>query len=121
VSAKITPRQEGPVTVLDVSGRITLGEGTGTLRDELRNLIATNRKNILLNLAGVTAIDSSGIGQLVAGFTTVANQGGKLKLLNLSKKINDLLNMTKVSMIFEIYDDEKKALDSFKDKGAFGS
>jgi anti-sigma B factor antagonist len=114
VSAKLTTRQVDEVTVIDVSGRITLGEGTSMLRDELRNLISTNRRKILLNLAEISYIDSSAIGQMVAGFTTVANQGGQLKLVNPTKRMSDLLQVTKVSTIFEIFDDEKKAVATFK-------
>ena len=113
MSAKLTSRQVGEVTVVDVEGRITLGEGSSALRDELRHLISTNRKKIVLNLADVTYIDSSGIGQLVAGFTTVSNQGGKLKLLGLTKRMKDLLTITKISTIFELFDDEGKAVMSF--------
>ena len=113
MNAKLTSRQVGEVTVIDVSGRITLGEGTSLLRDEFRNLIGTNRRKILVNLAGVSYIDTSGIGQLVAGFTTVSNQGGQLKLLNLTKKTKDIMQITKICTIFETYDDEKKALVTF--------
>jgi anti-sigma B factor antagonist len=113
VSAKLTSRQVGEVTVVDVEGRITLGEGSSALRDELRHLISTNRKKIVLNLADVTYIDSSGIGQLVAGFTTVSNQGGKLKLLGLTKRMKDLLTITRISSIFELFDDEGAAVMSF--------
>jgi len=103
----------GEVTVIDLSGRITLGEGSSMLRDELRNLIGTNRRKILINLAEVSYIDTSGIGQLVAGFTTVSNQGGHLKLLNLTKKVKDVLQITKICTIFETFDDEKQAIVTF--------
>jgi anti-sigma B factor antagonist len=113
VNAKLTTRQVGDVTVIDLSGRITLGEGSSMLRDELRTLIGTNRRKILLNLADVSYIDTSGIGQLVAGFTTVSNQGGHLKLLNLTKKVKDVLQITKICTIFETFDDETQALVTF--------
>ena len=113
VNAKLTSRQVGEVTVIDLSGRITLGEGSSMLRDELRNLIGTNRRKILINLAEVSYIDTSGIGQLVAGFTSVSNQGGHLKLLNLSKKVKDVLQITKICTIFETFEDEKQAIVTF--------
>ena len=113
MNARLTSRQVGEVTVIDLSGRITLGEGSSMLRDELRNLIGTNRRKILINLAEVSYIDTSGIGQLVAGFTTVSNQGGHLKLLNLTKKVKDVLQITKICTIFETFDDEKQAIVTF--------
>ena len=113
MSAKASVRQVGEVTVVDLEGRITLGDGSNLLRDELRHLISTNRRKILLNFAEVSFVDSSGIGQIVAGFTTVTNQGGQLKLLNLSKRFKDLLNMARISSIFEIYDDEASAIMTF--------
>jgi len=113
MSAKLNSRQVGEVTVVDLEGRISLGEGSTMLRDELRHLISTNRRKILLNLADVSYMDSAGVGQLVAGFTTVSAQGGQLKLLNPSKRAKQVLNMTKVSLIFEVFDDEKAAVVAF--------
>jgi anti-sigma B factor antagonist len=113
VSVKLTTRQVNEVTVIDVSGRITLGEGSSLLRDELRSLIGSNRRMILLNMADVSYVDSSGIGQLVAALTTVNSLGGQLKLLNLTKRLKELLQMTKVISIFEVFDDEKKAVATF--------
>jgi len=113
VSVKLTTRQVNEVTVIDVSGRITLGEGSSLLRDELRSLIGSNRRMILLNMADVSYVDSSGIGQLVAALTTVNSLGGQLKLLNLTKRLKELLQMTKVISIFEVFDDEKKAVVTF--------
>jgi anti-sigma B factor antagonist len=110
---KATVRQVDSVTVIDVSGRITLGEGCTQLRDLIRELLGKGSKNLLLNLADVTYIDSSGIGELVSGFTTVANQGGQLKLLNLTKKVHDLLQITKLYTVFDVHDDEAKAVSSF--------
>jgi anti-sigma B factor antagonist len=113
VSVKLTTRQVGDVTVVDAVGRITLGEGASTFRDSIRDLAATGHKKLLLNLAEISYIDSSGIGELVSGFTTVANQGGTVKLLNLTKRVQDLLQITKLYTVFEVFDDEAKAVRSF--------
>jgi len=113
VSVKLTTRQVGDVTVVDAVGRITLGEGASTFRDSIRDLAASGHKKLLLNLAEVSYIDSSGIGELVSGFTTVANQGGTVKLLNLTKRVQDLLQITKLYTVFEVHDDEAKAVRSF--------
>ncbi len=113
MSAKLSPRQVGDVTVIDVTGRITLGEGSSNLREGIRDVMAKGNKKILLNLADVSYIDSSGIGELVSGFTSVANQGGRLKLLNLTKRVKDLLQITKLYTVFEVYDDEVTAIRSF--------
>lgn len=113
MSVKLTQRQVGDVTVLDAAGRITLGEGSSTFRDTIKDLSGKGHKKILLNLADVSYIDSSGIGELVSGFTTVANSGGHLKLLNLTKRIQDLLQITKLYTVFEVFDDEAAALASF--------
>ena len=96
MSVKLTTRQVGDVTVVDAVGRITLGEGASTFRDSIRDLVASGNKKLLLNLAEISYIDSSGIGELVSGFTTVANQGGTVKLLNLTKRVQDLLQITKL-------------------------
>jgi anti-sigma B factor antagonist len=113
VSVKLNTRQVGDVTVIDVSGRITLGEGSSALRDVLRELVAKGNKKILLNLGDVSYIDSSGIGELVSGFTTVANQGGTLKLLSLTKRVKDLLQITKLYTVFDVHEDEAHAVRSF--------
>jgi len=113
VSVKLTTRQVGDVTVVDAVGRITLGEGASTFRDTIRDLAAGGHRKILLNLAEISYIDSSGIGELVSGFTTVANQGGTVKLLNLTKRVQDLLQITKLYTVFEVHDDEAKAVQSF--------
>jgi len=113
VSVKLTNRQVGDVTVIDAVGRITLGEGSSTFRDTLRDLVAKGHKKLLLNLAEVSYIDSSGIGELVSGFTTVTNQGGRLKLVGLTKRVKDLLQITKLYTVFEVYDDEAEAVRSF--------
>jgi anti-sigma B factor antagonist len=103
----------GNVTVIDVAGRITLGEGSSALRETLRDLVAKNQNKILLNLADVSYIDSSGIGELVSGYTTVTNTGGSLKLLNLNKRVKDLLQITKLYTVFEVHEDEAAAIRSF--------
>ena len=113
MSIKATTRQVNGVTVVDISGRITLGEGSSTLRETVRDLLNGGQKKIVLNLGDVTYIDSSGIGELVSGFTTVTNQGGQLKLLSLTKKVKDLLQITKLYTVFEVHDDETAAIRSF--------
>jgi anti-sigma B factor antagonist len=114
VSVKLSQRQVGDVTVIDAVGRITLGEGSSTFRDTIKDLVSKGNKKMLLNLAEVSYIDSSGIGELVSGFTTVSNAGGSLKLLNLTKRIQDLLQITKLYTIFEVFDDEAAALATFQ-------
>ncbi len=113
MSVKLTTRKVGDVTVIDAVGRITLGEGSSSFRDTIRNLVANGEKKLLLNLGGVTYIDSSGIGELVSGYTTLTNQGGQLKLLNLTKRIQDLLQITKLYTVFEVFDDEAAGVRSF--------
>jgi anti-sigma B factor antagonist len=98
---------------VDCSGRITLGEGSVTLRDTVRELLSRSQKKILLNLGDVNYIDSSGIGELVSAFTTVRNQGGELKLLNLTKKVHDLLQITKLYTVFDVKEDETAAVKAF--------
>jgi anti-sigma B factor antagonist len=113
VSVKLSTRQVGNVSVIDVAGRITLGEGSSALRETLREMVAKNQNKILLNLADVTYIDSSGIGDLVSGYTTVTNTGGALKLLNLNKRVKDLLQITKLYTVFEVHEDEAAAIRSY--------
>jgi anti-sigma B factor antagonist len=113
VSVKLSTRQVGNVSVIDVAGRITLGEGSSALRETLRDMVAKNQNKILLNLADVTYIDSSGIGELVSGYTTVTNTGGSLKLLNLNKRVKDLLQITKLYTVFEVHEDEAAAIRSY--------
>ncbi len=113
MSIKLSSRQVGDVTVVDAVGRITLGEGSSALRDMLRDMVAKGQKKILLNLSEVSYIDSSGIGELVSGFTTVTNQGGSLKLLGLTKRVKDLLQITKLYTVFDVHDDEASAVRSF--------
>jgi anti-sigma B factor antagonist len=99
---------------VDCSGRITLGEGSIVLRDIVKDLLGKGNKKILLNLGDVNYIDSSGIGELVSAFTTVKNQGGELKLLNLTKKVHDLLQITKLYTVFDVRDDEASAIKAFR-------
>jgi len=110
---KASSRQVDGVTIVDLSGRITLGEGSVVLRDTVRDLVSAGNKKILLNLGEVTYIDSSGIGELVSAFTSVRNQGGELKLLHLTKKVHDLLQITKLYTVFDIKDDEATAIQAF--------
>ncbi len=114
MSMKVAIRQVDGITILDLSGRITLGEGSITLRDSVRDVLAKGSKNILLNLAQITYIDSSGIGELVSAFTSVKNAGGELKLLNLTQKVHDLLQITKLYTVFDIWDNEASAITAFK-------
>jgi anti-sigma B factor antagonist len=99
---------------MDLSGRITLGEGSVQLRDAIRDLISKGAKSVLLNLGDVNYIDSSGLGELVSAYTTSKNQGATLKLLKLTKKVHDLLQLTKLYTVFDIFDDEASAIASFK-------
>ena len=114
MTMKASTRQVSGVTVVDMNGRITLGEGSVILREAVKDLLAKGQKKILLNLGDVTYIDSSGIGELVSAFTSVRNQGGELKLLNLTKKVHDLLQITKLYTVFDIKDDEASAVQSYK-------
>jgi anti-sigma B factor antagonist len=113
MSVSVVTRQVGDVAVLDIAGRITLGEGSSTLRESLRAMTATRDAKVLLNLEDVTYIDSSGIGELVSGFTNLQELGGQLKLLNLTKRVKDLLQITKLYTVFEVFDDEATAIRSF--------
>jgi len=111
---KIETRTVGDVTILDCSGKITLGEGTMAVRNKVRDILKSDGKKIVLNLADVNYIDSSGIGELVSTYTTVANSGGQLKLLSLTKKIQELLAITKLLTVFQVFDNEQSALASFR-------
>jgi anti-sigma B factor antagonist len=113
VTMTSSSRQVNGVTIVDLNGRITLGEGSVTVRDTVRDLLAKGNKNIVLNLADVSYIDSSGIGELVSAFTHVRREGGELKLLNLTKKVHDLLQITKLYTVFDIKDDEAAAVAAF--------
>jgi anti-sigma B factor antagonist len=109
----ISERQAGDVTILDLDGKITIGEGSVALRNAIRRLVGEGKKKILLNLAGVGYVDSSGIGELVSSFTAVNKEGGQLKLLNLTQKIQDLLAITKLLTVFDTFDNEGEALGSY--------
>lgn len=109
----IETRTANGVTILDIHGKITIGEGSAEIRNRVRDLLQADRKNILLNLGDVSYVDSSGIGELVSSYTTVTNQGGQLKLLNLTKKLRELLAITKLLTVFDTFDDERKAIESF--------
>lgn len=110
---EIKERAVGEVVILDLIGKITIGEGSVQLRDAVSNLLDAGRNRIILNLGGVVYVDSSGIGELVSRYTTTKNAGGRLKLLNLPKKIKDLLMITKLLTVFEIYEEEEAAVNSF--------
>ena len=112
-SMEIKTREVSHVTIVDIEGRITLGDETGSLRQTIRDLIEAGKKKIILNLANVDFIDSSGVGELVSGFTAVRNAGGDLKLMSLSKKVQDVLNVTKLYTVFDIKEDEFTAVKSF--------
>lgn len=113
MNLKTSSRQVDGVTIIDLSGRIILGEETSSLRELLKDLLSRGQKKVLLNLADVNYIDSSGLGTLVSGYTTLTGQQGQLKLLNLTKKVQDLLQITKLLTVFEVFDDEVKAIKSF--------
>ena len=110
----IRERQAGDVTVLDMDGKITIGEGSVAMRSAIRRLLEEGKKKILLNLGGVSYVDSSGIGELVSSYTTIQREGGQLKLLNLTQKIQDLLGITKLLTVFDTYTEESQALNSYK-------
>ncbi len=109
----ISEHQAGDVTILDLDGKVTIGEGSVALRNAIRRLLGDGKNKILMNLGGVGYIDSSGIGELVSSFTAVNKEGGTLKLLNLTQKIQDLLAITKLLTVFDVYDDEASALSSY--------
>ncbi len=111
---ELNERQAGDVTILDMSGSVRMGEGAVTLRNSIRGLNDEGKRKILLNLAGVKNIDSSGIGELIANYTTIRREGGQLKLLNLTEKIQNLLVITKLLTVFDSYDNEAEALSSFQ-------
>ena len=110
----VKQRQAGDVSILDLSGSVRMGDGAVSLRNAIRGLIEQGNKKILLNLSGVKNIDSSGIGELIANYTTISRDGGQLKLLKLTDKIRDLLVITKLLTVFDSFDDEAEALNTFK-------
>jgi len=111
---QIAERESGAVTVLDLSGRITMGEDGNLLKDKLQSLLHQGKKNILFNLAQVSYVDSAGLGAIVSAYTTVTREGGSLKLVNVTKKLQDLLSITKLLTVFETFDSEDEALRSYK-------
>ena len=116
MSLKINIRETANAAILDMMGRVTLGDGLADLRDSIREALAGDQKNILLNLAEVDYIDSSGLGQLIGSYATVTSRGGQMKLLNLQKRVNDLMQVTKLLTVFETYTSEAEALKSFSGK-----
>jgi anti-sigma B factor antagonist len=118
MSLKMNFRRVGDVTIVDLNGRITLGDASGTLRETLRDLIAKGQKNVLLNLGDVSYVDSSGLGELIGAYASITNQGGRLKLLNVQKKIGELLQITKLYSVFESFTDEAEAVRSFREMAA---
>ena len=113
MSLNINIRETAEAVILDLNGQVTLGEALADLRDSIREALAGDRKNILLNLAEVSYIDSSGLGQLIASYATANSRGGQMKLLNLQKRVNDLMQVTKLLTVFETYTSEQAALHSF--------
>ena len=113
MSLKIHTRETPAAVILDLSGRLSLGEALAELRDSIKEALAGEQKNILLNLSDVSSIDSSGLGQLIGSYAAVTNRGGQMKLLNLQKRVTDLLQVTKLLTVFETYTDEQTALASF--------
>ena len=113
MSFRAVTREVGGVTVIDMDGRITLGEGSNLLRDLITTNLESGRKKIVMNLAGINYIDSTGLGELVSGYRQIKSQGGELKLLNLNKKVSDLLQITRLYAVFDIHNDEAQAVASF--------
>lgn len=118
MSLDISTRKVGDVAVIDLKGRITLGDASGRLRDTIKELITGGTKDILLNLSGVTYMDSSGLGELVGAFATVSNRSGRLKLLGLQPRVFELMHVTKLYSVFEVFEAEDKAIASFQAGGA---
>ncbi len=114
----VKTRRVGNVAIVDLNGKVTLGENTGILRDELKSVLAQGNKNIILNMAGVSYVDSAGLGELVGVYTTAANQGGAVKLLHLQGKMKDLMQVTKLHTIFPSFEDEQQAISSFASKAS---
>ena len=113
MSLKLSTREVKGVVIVDVSGRLTMGESVAAIRDEIQDQVRQGARKVLLNLADVSYIDSAGLGELTAAFTTVKNRGGELKLLSLTKRVHDLMQITKLYTVFDVYDDEKTAIASF--------
>jgi anti-sigma B factor antagonist len=113
MSVKAASREIGGVTVIDLDGRITLGEGSTLLRDLVREKLGSGHKKIVMNMLGINYIDSTGLGELVSAYRLVKSEGGELKLLNLNKKVSDLLQITRLYAVFDIHNDEAQAVASF--------
>ncbi|MGA2195628.1 MAG: STAS domain-containing protein [Bryobacteraceae bacterium] len=113
MSVKLTTHQKGEVIIVVASGKLTMGEGASTLRTKIRELVASGSRRIVLNMADVSYMDSSGMGELIAAHTTVTTAGGEIKLLNLAKRVHDLLKLTKLYTVFEAFEDEAAAVASF--------
>jgi anti-sigma B factor antagonist len=110
---QIAERSAGNVTVLDLSGQITFTQGDQILKDKINSLVHQGHKNILVNLGGVTHVDSAGLGELVGAYTTVTKAGGNMKLVNLTKRLHDLMSITKLLTVFDTFESEKDALTRF--------
>jgi anti-sigma B factor antagonist len=113
MSLKMTTREVKDIIIIDLSGRLTMGEACAAIRDEIHDLIGNGTRKVVLNLGDVSYIDSAGLGELTAAYTSVKNRDGQLKLLNLTKRVHDLMQITKLYTVFDVYDDEKKAIASF--------
>jgi anti-sigma B factor antagonist len=113
MSLKMRTREVNGIIIVDLSGQVTLGEASAAVRDEVRDQLGHGFNKILLNLADVTYIDSAGLGELTAAYTSVKNRGGELKLLSLTKRVHDLMQITKLYTVFDVHDDERKAIASF--------
>jgi anti-sigma B factor antagonist len=113
MSLKMSTREVKDISIIDLSGQITMGEACAAIRDEVRDQTGNGVSKLVLNLGGVTYIDSAGLGELTGAYTSVKNRGGQLKLLNLTKRVHDLMQITKLYTVFDVYDDEKKAIASF--------
>ena len=113
MSLKLSVREVKDIVIIDLSGRLTMGEPCAALRDEIHDQAGHGNKKILLNLADVSYIDSAGLGELTAAFTSIKNRDGQLKLLSLTKRVHDLMQITKLYTVFDVYDDERKAVGSF--------
>jgi anti-sigma B factor antagonist len=111
---EISERNDGKVTILSLAGKVTLGEGDVLLKDKLHSLLNQGRKDVLLNLAQVSYVDSAGLGAIVSAYTTMTREGGSLKLANVTKKMQDLLSITKLLTVFETFDSEDEALRSYR-------
>lgn len=111
---RVSTRQKGDVTVVDLNGKITIGSGDIALRNAVHQAIESGAKNVLINLREVTTIDSSGVGELVSAYTTATNRGTRLKLVNLPDKVSDILTITQLITVFDVYDSEEEALSAFK-------